>query len=136
MTEPLWKTLGLLAAGMLLAGATAQAGEKSMMHCFAFTVVETATDEDWQAFRAATDAMPKKIKSIKRVWHGKLLRPLNQFNAKGERNQRQHGVCMEFRTLGEETLKAYAADPYHAEWMKAYEKVRKPGTTTYDILGE
>jgi hypothetical protein len=42
----------MLRAGILLAAAAVmlQAGEKNMMHCFAFTVQESATDSDWQAF--------------------------------------------------------------------------------------
>jgi hypothetical protein len=36
----------------------------------------------------------------------------------------------------EATLKRYATDPAHAEWVKAYEKVRVAGTTTFDILGQ
>ena len=36
----------------------------------------------------------------------------------------------------EGTLKAYAEDPDHGEWVKAYEKVRVAGTTTFDIIGQ
>ena len=35
-----------------------------------------------------------------------------------------------------DTLKAYASDPFHKEWMAAYGKVRVEGTTTFDILGQ
>jgi hypothetical protein len=120
------------------------------MHCFAFTAIENASDADWQAFFRATDALPGKIPGLTKVWYGKLRSPLPQFmpdakarkelaggakSATGEvtRVQRQWGVCMEMND--EATLKAYAADPAHKEWMDAYSKVRVPGTTTFDILG-
>jgi hypothetical protein len=47
---------------------------------------------------------------------------------------RQYGGCIEFTDA--DALKAYASHPYHAEWLKSYEKVRVAGTTTYDILGQ
>jgi hypothetical protein len=124
-----------------------------MMHCFAFTEIKEATPEQWAAWKKSTDALPTTMKGlIKRVWHGKLRLPLNQFRtdaatqkklAAGEegvtgpvqRLQRQYGVCMEM-VGGPETLKAYTAHPGHKEWSALYEKVRVAGTTTYDILGE
>jgi hypothetical protein len=122
------------AIGCILLSGTALAGEKKLMHCFAFTVIDEATDADWKAFAAATDALPGKIPGLTKVWHGKLARPLTIYNAKGEKSLRQHGVCMEMENQA--ALAKYASNPAHAEWMAVYEKVRKAGTTTYDILGE
>lgn len=42
-------------------------------------------------------------------------------------------VCMEMNA-GPEALKAYSTHPAHDTWMKAYEKVRVEGTTTFDIM--
>jgi hypothetical protein len=126
--------IALCGLSLILLSSAAFAGEKKLMHCFAFTVIDEATDADWKAFAAATDALPGKIPGVSKIWHGKLARPLTVYNAKGEKLVRQHGVCMEMAS--QDALKAYAANPAHAEWMKAYEKVRKAGTTTYDILGE
>lgn len=140
-----------VAATVLLTSGLATAGEKGMMHCFAFTVIPTATDAEWTAFAQATDKWPKKFKGIKKVWHGKLRAPLQQFvitadarkklaagekdvDTKGNRLMRQHGVCMVM--VGPDTLKEYTASPYHKEWTAIYEKVRVAGTTTYDILGQ
>lgn len=143
------KTIALL---LLAAAATLSAGEKKLMHCFAYTAVESATEADWQAFYKATDALPSKIPAISKVWYGKLRAPLVQFQvtdreaakklAGGEasvtapvtRRVRQYGVCMEMRD--EAALKEYAAHPYHNEWNAAYSKVRVAGTTTYDIIGQ
>ncbi len=105
------------------------AGEKKLMHCFAFTSVSTATQSDWDAFFKATDEIPKKIKGVRHVWYGKLASPLRHNNA-----TRDYGVCMEMDNA--EVRKAYGDDPYHKTWTDAYSKVRVEGTTTFDILGQ
>ncbi len=120
-----------LAVGIaLVAGApAARAGEKKLMHCFAFTVVSGASQSDWNDFFKKTDALPSKIPGVTKVWYGKLARPLDAGGS-----ERQWGVCMEMND--EAALKAYGSHPYHAEWMAAYGKVRVPGTTTFNILGQ
>ena len=105
------------------------AGEKKLMHCFAFTVIEEATNADWQAFYKATDELPGNIPGLSKVWYGKLRRPLRV----GE-TTRQFGVCMEMDDA--DALNAYADHPAHKEWVEVYTKVRQPGTTTIDILGQ
>ena len=139
------------AATLLLASGFAFGAEKSMMHCFAFTVIPDATDADWKAFSETTEQWPSKFKGIQKVWQGKLRAPLPQFtvtaearkklaagdkdvDTKANRLLRQHGVCM--LMAGPETLKEYTAVPFHKEWMAKYEKVRVAGTTTYDILAQ
>ncbi len=140
-----------LAGLLLLASGSLLAGEKKLMHCFAFTTIDGASDADWKAFAAATDALPGKVAGVSKVWHGKLRGPLSIFGADAEsrkklmageakvqgditRTTRQYGVCMEM--ADEAALKAYAADPAHKEWGEAYAKVRVAGTTTIDILGQ
>jgi hypothetical protein len=153
MPNKLFTKIGLSAAAFLLtaglAGAQTQGDRGGLMHCFTFTPIASATNADWEAFYKATEAMPGKIEGVRRVWYGKLMRPLPQFNpdaetrkkitggtdaATGEvrRVMREHGVCMEMDN--EQTLKQYAGSPYHKEWSAAYEKVRQPGTTTFDIV--
>jgi hypothetical protein len=141
----------VLTLAALLLAAPAAAGEKKLMHCFAFTTIDAATDADWKAFQAATDELPGKIPGLSRVWHGKLRAPLSQYTVDagtrkklgaGEKDVtgpvnrlvRSYGVCMEM--ADEATLKSYASHAAHAEWLKAYEKVRVAGTTTFDILGQ
>ena len=138
-------------AGMALSAGISLAAEKTVMHCFAFTPVTSATQEEWNAFYKSTDALPGKIKGVKRVWYGKLARPLQQVSittqdaearkklvaaGKGTADvavtRREHGVCMEF--AGQAAFTAYGADPAHKEWEAAYSKVRVPGTTTYQII--
>ncbi len=122
------KLLFCLIGGMLLA-STAPAGEKKLMHCFAFTEIEGATKADWDAFYKATDELPKKVKGLSHVWYGKLASPLRHNNA-----TRTFGVCMEMDN--QQVREAYGKDAAHEEWNKAYAKVHVDGTTTYDILGQ
>jgi hypothetical protein len=116
-------------ASLCLAAGSLQAAEPTLMHCFAFTPIKEATQADWDAFYKATDALPKTVKGVKRVWAGKLARPLKQGDA-----VRENGVCMEFDDQA--AFKAYGAkdNKGHNDWVTAYEKVRVAGTTTYQIL--
>jgi hypothetical protein len=142
----------LLPATLLIA-LTAQAGEKKIMHCFAWTPVKEATPADWDAFYKASELLPKKIKGLTKIWYGKLDSPLSQIaiakieqdklqklragetvTAEISRTPREYGMCMEFASL--DALKAYDADPYHKTWTDAYAKVRVEGTTTVNIIGQ
>lgn len=144
-------TAVLTIVGLLLSAGIAAAGEKKLMHCFAFTVIPEATEADWSAFRAATDALPGKVAGLTKVWHGKLRAPVNintvdaaaskklgagekDVAATANRLRRTYGVCMEMNDAA--AFAAYGKDPQHDAWVKAYEKVRVAGTTTFQILGE
>lgn len=123
-----------LAAMLAILPADSAAGEKKLMHCFAFTEIESATDADWAAFMKATNELPDKIEGLEKVWVGKLRRPLRQYGRnQDEPRVRQSGVCMEM--ADEAALEVYATHPAHSEWVKVYEKVRVAGTTTFDIIG-
>jgi hypothetical protein len=119
----------LLLGCMFLFTGVLSAGEKKLMHCFYFTSIPEATQADWQAFFKATDELPSKIPGLERVWYGKLARPLRAGDL-----VRDWGVCMEM--ADEAALKAYGAAPAHDEWTKVYFKVRKPGTTTINFIGQ
>jgi hypothetical protein len=145
--------LAAVAAAILISTGAAHAGEKKLMHCFAWTSIKEATPADWLAFFKASDAMPGKIKGVSKVWYGKLVAPLGQTMAgkidaesqkklragesvTGEvsRVTRDWGMCMEM--AGEDALKAYDTDPYHKIWTDAYAKIRVDGTTTFNIIGQ
>ena len=140
-------------AVLVLFHLAAQAGDRTVIHCFAWTPVKEATPADWQAFYTASDALPRKIKGILRVWYGKLASPLGQAKlgnvddatfhkySTGQavtvpvtRVAREYGMCMEMKDTA--TLKAYETDPYHKLWTEAYSKVRVEGTTTFNVLGQ
>ena len=103
--------------------------EKTLMHVFAFTPLEGATEQDFENFKAATADMVGEIPGFRRAWYGKLQQPLP-----ADPNPRLYGVAMEFDDLN--ALKVYADHPAHKAWETVYEKVRVRGTTTLDILGE
>ena len=128
----------LLVASCGLGGALgwAQTGEApaapavkvtSLMHVFSYTPIPTATQADFDAFEKATKELVGKIPGLRKVWVGKLLRPLKQDDV-----QREYGVAMEFDD--EKALNVYSTHPAHELWIKAYERVRVPGTTTIDIV--
>ena len=139
----------ILAVVMLATGLSA--GEKKLMHCFYFTVVDAASDADWEAFAKATDALPGKIPGLTKVWHGKMARPMSVYNIDGEARKkltageekvtgtitqrvRKHGVCMEF--ADEAAYKAYGPHPAHKEWEAVYWTVRQPGPSLFDFMGQ
>ncbi len=129
------RKLALFIAGGILFGAGWLGGQqtattqKTLMHVFAYTPLQGATPQDFDNFKKASANMVGKIPGLKRVWVGKLRRPLDQGTMK-----REYGVAMEFDDA--KALDAYAKDSAHDAWVKVYEKVRVEGTTTFDILGE
>ena len=153
MKLPSIPRLAACGALILMSHAAAFAGDKTLMHCFAWAPVKEATPADWEAFYKASDALPHKIKGILRVWYGKLAAPLSQAALgkidqaaskkyfAGEtvtvpvtRTPREYGMCMEMKDAG--VLKAYDTDPYHKIWTDAYARIRVDGTTTFNILGQ
>ena len=134
----------LLASGFVVSAASAQAPAavaaaandaapkkklSSLMHVFSYTPQPAATPADFAAFEKATKELVGKIPGLRKVWVGKLMRPLKVGEV-----QREYGVAMEFDD--ETALNVYATHPAHEVWIRAYEKVRVEGTTTVDILVE
>jgi antibiotic biosynthesis monooxygenase (ABM) superfamily enzyme len=131
IARPLWFVTGcavLFLAGCV-AGRLSAGSEKTLMHVFAYTSLEGSTPQDYEAFKKATVEMVGAIPGLKRVWVGKLREPLAV-----ETRIHTYGVAMEFDN--QQALDVYAKHPAHDQWVKIYEKVRKQGTTTLDILGE
>jgi hypothetical protein len=145
------KKLLILAAALAICAGLLPAADQKVMHCFAYSAVETAAQADWDAFAKATAELPSKIPGLTHVWQGKLARPMSLYQPEGQVDaevqkklrageaasvnvktiRRQNGVCMEFASP--EALANYAKNPAHEAWVKAYEKVRVYGTTTFDI---
>ena len=112
------------------AGQVTATSQKTLMHVFAYTPLESATPEDLEEFKTATVGMVGRISGLRAVWVGKLREPLP---GAGTRIH-THGVAMEFENT--QALEVYANHPVHQQWIEVYDKVRLQGTTTLDILGE
>lgn len=104
--------------------------QKTLMHVFAYTPLESATPQDFANFEKATADMVGTVPGLRRVWVGKLREPVPAENDR----IRTYGVAMEFDDT--QALDAYAQHPAHREWIKVYDKVRVQGTTTLDILSQ
>ena len=137
-------------ATLMLATALS-AGEKKLMYCVYFSVVDSASEADWQAFAKTTDALPAKIPGLSKVWHGKLARPVPVSSPDGEarkelaageervagaitHSMRKYGVCMEFADVA--AYKGYGPHPVHKEWQAVYWKVCMPDPTLFDFIGQ
>ena len=141
----------IVTLAILMLATALSAGEKKLMYCVYFSVVDSATDAEWQAFAKTTDALPAKVPGLSKVWHGKLSRPVPVYSpddearkklAAGEEKAtgaftqsiRKYGVCMEFADAA--AYKAYGPHPAHKEWEAVYWKVRMPGPTLFDFMGQ
>ena len=135
-----WTNLAVFTLSSLLLAGIASAGEKKLMHCFAFTPIEDASEADWEAFYKATDELPGKVEGFNKVWYGKLRRPMRLYYKAGgdeptyDERVRKWAVCMEMEDIA--ALEKYADHPAHREWEEVYFKVRQRGTTTFDLLGQ
>ena len=115
----------LSAAVLMLSGHLDGLVNKKLMHCFAFTSIEDASDDDWKAFLEASSNLPEKIEGLNKVWVGKLRRPLRVYTKSGtdtepeyNENQRQWGVCMEMDDAT--ILGKYADHEAHRDWEEVY----------------
>ena len=119
--------LVLFLAGCMV-GRQLTVPQKTLMHVFAYTPPDGAAPQDFANFEKATFDMVGKVPGLRKVWAGKLRELVPAEND----TIRSYGVAMEFDDV--QALGAYAEHPVHREWMKVYEKVRRQGTTTLDIL--
>jgi hypothetical protein len=126
-----WSAIVLFGAGVALfllgCGVGRQSEQKTMLHVFAYTPLESATQQDFDDFKKATEEMVGKVPGLTHVWVAKLREPIPA----GDKI-RTFAVGMEFENV--DALGSYAGHPAHKEWERMYEKVRAPGTTTMDII--
>ena len=130
------RTFALAVAGLLVSagwvlGQQTPATQPTLLHAFAFTPVATATPQDFENLKKATADMVGKVPGLRRAWVGKLRAPVDLGPVAPKR---EYGIALEFDDV--KALDAYADHPAHAAWERVYRRVREPGTTTFDILGE
>jgi hypothetical protein len=123
--------LAALLLGFSVFSGTGLAGEKGLMHCFAFAPLSDATEADWEAFYKVSDELPGKVEGLQKIWVGKLRAPA-KLNPNAD--PREYGACMLFDDA--DALKEYGDHAAHRAWEEVYFKVRQPGSTTFDVIGQ
>ena len=128
------KTWYMLLAALVFAAGSVVGQERAVMqktviHAVAWTPIEGFTPQDLEELKQATAVLVQSVPGMKRAWVGKLRQPLTVGNA-----TRSHGLILEFDDL--KSREAYSTHPNRAAWAKVWEKVRTPGPTVFDVLGE
>ena len=103
--------------------------EKGTVHAVAWTAGESFTPQGFEDFKKATADLIGTMPGLKRAWVGKLRVPL----VVGEVT-RNYGLILEFEDL--KTREAYSTHPARVPWAKVWEKIRIPGSTNFDVIGE
>ncbi len=103
--------------------------EKSMIHCAAWTAKDGLTQAEFDTFKSSLSELPDLFPGLNRVWVGKLGTEVTYNNEK-----RDHAIALEFESY--EAKRAYSESKRRPEWLAMFETVRKPGSTSFDLIGE
>ena len=121
--------VGLVFASGWVAGQQRATTQRTVVHAVAWTAKEDATPEGLEEFKQATESLVGSMPGLRRVWVGKLRQPLIIGDLK-----RNYGLILEFDDLA--TREAYSSHPNRVPWAAVWEKVRLPGSTNFDVIGE
>lgn len=103
--------------------------QKTVVHCVAWTAADGVTEEGIQEFIKSTASFTKSMPGLRRAWVGPLVRPVAQGNI-----TRNYGLVLEFDDL--KSREAYTNHPSRAAWADVWSKIRTPGSTNFDVIGE
>jgi len=103
--------------------------QKTVLHCAAWTAKDGLTQAEFDAFKASLSKLPDMFPGLRRIWVGKLGSEVTYNNEK-----RDHSIALEFDSYA--AKQAYSNSPHRPEWLKMFESVRKPGSTSFDLVGE
>lgn len=103
--------------------------QKSMVHFAAWTAKDGLTQAEMDQFKASLTKLPDMFPGLERVWVGKLG---TEVTANGEK--RSHAIALQFTDY--KSKLAYSNSHRREEWLKIFETVRKPGSTSFDLIGE
>ncbi|MBI4460644.1 MAG: Dabb family protein [Acidobacteria bacterium] len=120
---------GLLFASGWVVGQQRPTTQRTVIHAVAWTAQKDATPEGLEDFRRATETLLDTMPGLRRAWVGKLRQPLVVGDLR-----RDYGLILEFENLA--TKEAYSSHPNRAPWAAVWEKVRIPGSTNFDVIGE
>ena len=119
---------GMMFVAGLLVGQERASTQKTVIHAASWTALDTLTPEQFDNFKKETAAMVGKVPGLRRVWVGKLREPVT-FDG----NKRNYGIVLEFDDVKSKT--AYS-DKHPMPWYNDFNKVRKPGSSNFDVIGE
>ena len=130
----LLKNVRLVTGSMLfvagyLAGQAGGTTQKTTIHAVAWTPQENATPQAFEDFKKATEHLVEVMPGLQRAWVGKLRRPLVHGDV-----TRTYGLVLEFDDVDSKV--AYSSHSTRAPWAEVWSKVRVPGSTNFDVIGE
>lgn len=134
MRTKLWrKTFALLGGVVLflsgvLLGQESGSTQKTVLHVAAWTARDGITQQDLDTFQKESETITSQVPGLKRVWVGKLRQPLTVDGI-----QRNHAVVLEFDDL--KSREAYTNNR-PARWYDGLNRLRQPGSTNFDVVGE
>jgi antibiotic biosynthesis monooxygenase (ABM) superfamily enzyme len=120
--------IGLFFSGWAV-GKEKFATERSMVHFAAWTAKDGLTQAELDAFKSSLTKLPDMFPGLERVWVGKLGA---EVTANGEK--RNYAIALQFQDY--KSKLAYSSSPRREEWLTMFETVRKPGSTSFDLIGE
>ena len=125
--------LSVAAIGLFFAGWAAGKEnfqtQKSMIHCAAWTAKDGLTQDEFNTFKTSLAKLPEMFPGLSRIWVGKLGSDVTYNNEK-----RSHAIALEFENY--KAKQAYSDSKRRPEWLAMFETVRKPGSTSFDLVGE
>ena len=117
----------LFLAGWVL-GQEKATTQKTTIHAAAWTARADLTPQEFERFKAETAAMVGVVPGLKRAWVGKLRAP-----ATFDGNKRDYGIVLEFDNV--KSKEAYS-DKHPMPWYEDFGKIRQPGSSNFDVVGE
>ena len=118
----------MLFLGGWLVGQERASTQKTTIHAAAWTARDGLGQQDFENFKKETAGLVGKVPGLRRVWVGKLRAPIN-----AEGVQRNYGIILEFD--GVKSKEAYS-DNHPSPWYENFGKLRQPGSTNFDVVGE
>ena len=102
--------------------------QKTTIHAAAWTARADLTPQEFEKFKIETAQMVGTFPGLKRAWVGKLRAPVT-FDG----NKRDYGIVLEFDNV--KSKEAYS-DKHPSPWYEDFGKLRQPGSSNFDVVGE
>lgn len=118
-----------LFGGGWLVGQETGKTQRTVVHCVAWTAAQGVSEAGIGEFKKATAELTKTMPGLQRAWVGKLARPFTQGDV-----TRDYGLVLEFDSV--ENREAYTTNPIRVSWADVWSKIRVPGSSNFDVIGE